>query len=479
MRAAKTISVPIIVFLFALLAGLNVYFDPRAMDMTLVPRLQALYWMLGAGLVTAAMWMREWPVRNLRDPLVVLSGAYAVACGLSLFSAYNPAAGLLDFFRATAAFLVLCLLCIFVPALPDGRRWLLRAVVCAALISTTIGILQIALRVGARIPTRFRLNKEGVEGFMSNINAYAILLSLLLPLCLCAAVGLRRAWRWLAVCACIMTAGMILVVQSRSAYVGLAAGVLVATVLAACRHSALGLKKEILWGLISLLAAVTVVGLMAVFSDLFEANRYLRRLAGLNPMDPDASISGRMVIWEVAWRMIKDHPLFGVGAGNFTIRIDEYFAPNYAAIQAAGTNWIQPHNDFLWVFAEKGAIGLIPFVGLFAVAAWKVFKLSGSNEKEEVWMAVFLGMGLVAYFISSLFDSPLDRINSQVYFACYLSLLVLGSAYTTEKGVRAAGVATSGSGLGAMGERRHKVLQRREQLWFDYEAGALEPGRTC
>ncbi|NCX99219.1 MAG: hypothetical protein EBX35_11760, partial [Planctomycetia bacterium] len=31
-------------------------------------------------------------------------------------------------------------------------------------------------------------------------------------------------------------------------------------------------------------------------------------------------------------------------------------------------NWIQPHNDFLWVFAEKGLPGIVAFGAVFILA---------------------------------------------------------------------------------------------------------------
>jgi O-antigen ligase len=429
MTFAKAIRGSILLFLVALLLALNVHFDSRAMDMSLVPRLQALYVVLGFGILIAAASgaSRAGDFRLLGDPLVLAFGAYVLACGLSLGVAHTPAAGLLDFFRVGGTFLTLCLLCVLLPGLPEGRAWLLRVAACAGLVGAAIGAIQIVTRLGVRIPTRAELNQAGVEGFMSNINAYATFLLLLLPLCLCGAALQRGAWRGMAIAATLAVAGMILMVQSRAVYLAVGAGMTAAILLAAIRGAVLGVNKKLIWGFVVLLGACVSIVLLGVFFPVWSENPYLGRLAGLNPFNPDSSTQGRMLIWGIAWRMILDHPLLGVGAGNFTIRLDDYLGRNHEAIVAVGTNWTQPHNDFLWVLAEKGLLGLIPFLSVFLLAAWKVWTLSKSGDRATSWMAVFLGMGLVAYLVNSLFDSPLDRINLQVYVACYLALMVLGS----------------------------------------------------
>jgi len=54
--------------------------------------------------------------------------------------------------------------------------------------------------------------------------------------------------------------------------------------------------------------------------------------------------------------MVKDNPVIGVGAGNWMINYPVYYA-QYQGLEFK--NWRRPHNDYIWILAEKGFLGLI------------------------------------------------------------------------------------------------------------------------
>ena len=132
------------------------------------------------------------------------------------------------------------------------------------------------------------------------------------------------------------------------------------------------------------------------------------------------------MIWGITARMIADHPLTGVGAGNFTVRLHEYFGDDDLDFSNVHTNWVQPHNDFLWVFVEKGVLGIVLFVGCF-IAAFASIRtiLRGDALPDECWLALAAVMGLTSYITLSSFDFPLERINHQVYLALLLAVVTV------------------------------------------------------
>jgi O-antigen ligase len=70
--------------------------------------------------------------------------------------------------------------------------------------------------------------------------------------------------------------------------------------------------------------------------------------------------AGRITSLKAGLEMFQEHPLFGVGAGNFRREVNELYAekyPNY--VQA-----IMPHNQFLFVLAGTGLFGF----GFFLIA---------------------------------------------------------------------------------------------------------------
>lgn len=87
----------------------------------------------------------------------------------------------------------------------------------------------------------------------------------------------------------------------------------------------------------------------------------------------DASNQLRLHIWEVGLQMIRDHPILGVGIGQFNTAYGTIYATR--AHQA----WMDPHNLLLEVWCEMGIVGLIVF-GYFVI---QIFKQVGSVPRVD------------------------------------------------------------------------------------------------
>jgi O-antigen ligase len=68
----------------------------------------------------------------------------------------------------------------------------------------------------------------------------------------------------------------------------------------------------------------------------------------------------RMAHWQAGWAMAMDHPLVGVGPGNYEAVYPRYYLGD----------WLEPlghaHNYYINTFAETGIIGLVAFLGFIA-----------------------------------------------------------------------------------------------------------------
>jgi MYXO-CTERM domain-containing protein len=125
--------------------------------------------------------------------------------------------------------------------------------------------------------------------------------------------------------------------------------------------------------------------------------------------------SGRTDLWKVAWRAAEDHPLEGVGLGNY-----EFVAKNYTRLPGAlkDVNKIAEkphvvHNTYLEALAETGIVGLALFLvlaGGSCYAAWSAgrrFEELDDHGMEALSRAVVvatIGMLVSAFFISSGVD---------------------------------------------------------------------------
>lgn len=418
-----------IVFFGFMLVALHLVRDPTTFDKTLVPRLLALAGFL-LTLLPAVPWLTaRTPLDTavLRDPIVLCSAAYAAITTLSLAFAINITAGFTDVFKTLTACLVLGLSALLLPIVPRWQERLVKLFVVAAAISATIGWVTTIQLHGVGIHDRSRM--EHVAGLMSSVNLYAHYLDLLLPICLVGAVILGGAWRVAAAVVSVGVAAMLVLLQTRSAYVGLTAGLAAGLCAAAAFAGPLGLSKRMRNALLSLfLGGLGAVGTFVVTAP--DTNPFARRVRSIvvEPQGPAARPreGGRLVIWDLTRRMIADHPLTGVGAGNFTIRLHQYFDADFQFARIHTTNWTQPHNDLLWVWAEKGVVGLAAFVGIFGAALAAIRSiLTSSPSRADAWLAVGILVSLVASTVGSLFDFPLERVSHQVTLAVLLGTVVV------------------------------------------------------
>jgi putative inorganic carbon (hco3(-)) transporter len=120
--------------------------------------------------------------------------------------------------------------------------------------------------------------------------------------------------------------------------------------------------------------------------------------------------SGRTTLWTVAWRVIKAHPVLGVGNDNFILVEDQYINQP-GAIQALYviTTPKLAHNTFLEAAADLGIPGLVTLLAvlwfsLYAVVrAARIFERLGDVQMELISRAVFLAV--IAILASDFFVS--------------------------------------------------------------------------
>lgn len=137
------------------------------------------------------------------------------------------------------------------------------------------------------------------------------------------------------------------------------------------------------------------------------------RLMGTERLEAK-STSERISYFGEAWQLIKNHPLLGVGLGNYTLAVHDEIDPSREA-------WdYQPvHNIYLLILAELGFVGFILWLALIFLI---IKKLPVANYQIP---AILLIVGLFDHYLWTLyfgvmlfwicfvfpekFDSPLDR----------------------------------------------------------------------
>jgi len=131
--------------------------------------------------------------------------------------------------------------------------------------------------------------------------------------------------------------------------------------------------------------------------------------------------SGRTDLWTVALEVFRDHPLGGVGIGNFQV-VEPLYALRDVSISRADLivgRTVVVHNTYLHILAELGLLGLVFFgaliIGAFGVGlrATRTLARSGDRDAEMLSRGLLIGtIGMFAafFFISAQYEKQLPLL---------------------------------------------------------------------
>ena len=133
----------------------------------------------------------------------------------------------------------------------------------------------------------------------------------------------------------------------------------------------------------------------------------------------DFSSSQRFSLYKSSINLIADNFIFGVGPGNWRIKIWEYGLYN----NTFGDSFAQrPHNDFLWIFSEGGFIAGLSYILLFLILLKDSFWLF-KNSNNPVFFKLLFCM-FIGYSFISMFDFPFERISHLIIFFVFVSIII-------------------------------------------------------
>lgn len=108
----------------------------------------------------------------------------------------------------------------------------------------------------------------------------------------------------------------------------------------------------------------------------------------------------RIRLWLTSVEIIKHHPLFGIGQGNFDIGFEKYH------IVGKYHNHAHPHNDFLSVAVDGGLISLSVFLLMWAVYIIKMNRLIiKPKDVSNIWIPVMGLSAVVSLLIAGNFQN--------------------------------------------------------------------------
>jgi O-antigen ligase len=142
----------------------------------------------------------------------------------------------------------------------------------------------------------------------------------------------------------------------------------------------------------------------------------------------NSTTSGRTDIWKVGLRMVRAHPVVGVGSGNYTIAEPHYLLISPGAIKRGDfilDRTLVAHNIYLHVLAEMGVIGLALFLSVLGFSISAAVRAVSLLHKRGDRALEVLGRALVVALVSML---AADFFASEQYSKQLWLLLAMGPA---------------------------------------------------
>ena len=261
-------------------------------------------------------------------------------------------------------------------------------------------------------PDKMRL-VERAGGPLGQPNRYAQNLLYLLPLVFYRMRSHKKALPRLICAGCgLVILGGTLLTFSRGAFIGLAAVVLL-----------LALMKEIRLRELALVGAVAVMGIV-VFAPSYVGR--IATLAGVTTDvrdarsgEMDGAIRGRLTEMLAAFSLFLDHPLIGVGAGQFMpVYSQDYMSDPDIAFRHVTTER-RAHIMYFEMAAETGILGLGIFLAVIALMQMRLWRAWHRWRKERPELG-----GLAAAFFLSICSYLVTAIFLQLAYQRYFWLLL-------------------------------------------------------
>ncbi len=168
------------------------------------------------------------------------------------------------------------------------------------------------------------------------------------------------------------------------------------TILAVLLLATSGLPTRQRIGALTLTACLGAATLALVWPQFVS----FKRDANLSAAHTADSTRLRPMLAAVGWQMFLDHPIAGVGLGQYKYRDQEYIAARDVDLPLDRIRPYHQHNVLLSLMAETGLLGTLPFVVLLSYwsrLSWQLYK-----DRSQSWEYRQLGLVFLAAFVSYL-----------------------------------------------------------------------------
>ncbi|MCF8369755.1 MAG: O-antigen ligase family protein [Bacteroidales bacterium] len=307
---------------------------------------------------------------------------------------------------------------------------LTKTLVISALIASAIGFYQYSIHATGKSEAELFTALYNVKGLMAHKNQHAIFLFLILPFIVYGIFYLQKFWKILSSISLLTVLVLIFLLQTRSVWIGTVLFIFTFLILSFIYLRKIPILKEAkkikrIIVIISLLLISSTTYYVFQSPSTYKLVKY--KFKSIYDLDSENN-RGRIQIALATIEMIKDNPVFGVGAGNWKINCPVYYA-QYQGSEYK--NWRRPHNDFIWILAEKGFFGFVSYILVLLSLLYFGFKaLHALTEKKHIFFLILIIAGFLGYLVISNFTFPYERISHQTLIAIFMAIILANYNYS-------------------------------------------------
>lgn len=347
--------------------------------------------------------------------------AFGVWSILSSFTAINPSPA---YYEVSRHFLNLILLFIVFVIVQKEDAQLLKickAVLLMSLIQSLVGIMQFYEVAFDDLPGA----NAKPYGLMANRNLFGSAQALVLPFVIYVLYKGGKTWKYTAMIAMTGILASILISQTRSAWIATVIMMLVSLALVII-FSKPNRKNWIIGSLIITVFVTAFVILVLTGNKESELSKSIKERTSLSGKTSESvSTNERVKIWGKTIELIKDHPIIGVGTGNWKLSIQKYGSEGLAWARGFYVP-DRPHNVYLHISAETGFPGALFYFGMWigiVIIAFKIITRKDQTEDRRILIILMLS-GLGAFATDCMFSFPAERIEHSLYITLMAGIIL-------------------------------------------------------
>ncbi|MBC7696314.1 MAG: O-antigen ligase family protein [Burkholderiales bacterium] len=396
----------------------SLVYSPYVLDFTLTPRLIFISITL---FLSFFLWYKINSLQRVKLDFIVLAYIFYILFNcLSGLWANTPTESI---FESAKLIIALSVFLLSYYLFKSDRE---SALTILAKISVVIVFVEFAL-VSFQLSYLSEFSKEAmynVYGANSHKNLLSSYLYISLFFLLVGLFRMKKTWKWLTVAALILNLGIIIITQTKAVWIALAVSGLLLFFLLLYKRTKF--KINFKWCLIVCILLANIFFIWVQPRIIEKGLAFNMEQIKNDQTDGKKELDNeRLQLWSKTYEMIYDHPLIGVGAGNWQIHFPDATLKGMYRAEDLNFTFQRPHNDILWIIAETGFVGLNLFLFfIFSIVLLLVKSLKAVIDNRTSIELLLCVITIIGFFTAAFFDFPKERIEHLIWIN-----IVFGFAY--------------------------------------------------